>query len=29
LLKSETRNDRNAIVQALHVHLDRTLGSIP
>jgi hypothetical protein len=28
-LKSETRNDRSAIIKALYSHLDRTLGPIP
>jgi hypothetical protein len=28
-LKSETRNDRGAIIKALYSHLDRTLGPIP
>jgi hypothetical protein len=26
LLKLDTRNDRDAIIDALYVHLDRTLG---
>jgi len=29
LLKSETRNDRNAIIKALYDHFDRTLGRKP
>jgi hypothetical protein len=29
LLKSETRNNRNAIIDALYVHLDRTLDETP
>jgi len=29
LLKSETRNDRNAIIEALYKHFDRTLGRKP
>jgi hypothetical protein len=28
LLKQEMRNDRNAIIEALYAHLDRTLGSM-
>ena len=28
LLKPETRNNRNAIIEALYAHLDRTLGSM-
>jgi hypothetical protein len=28
LLKSETRNDPSAIVEALYAHLDRTLGAM-
>jgi hypothetical protein len=26
LLEKETRNDANAIIEALHAHFDRTLG---
>ena len=29
LLKPETRNDHNAIIEALYVHLERSLGSMP
>jgi hypothetical protein len=29
LLKSETRNDANAIIEALYAHLDRTLDLMP
>lgn len=29
LLKPETRNDRNAIIEALYRYFDRTLGSTP
>lgn len=29
MLKAETRNNRTAIIDALYVHLDRTLGAIP
>lgn len=28
LLKPETRNDRSAIIEALYVHLEHTLGSM-
>jgi hypothetical protein len=27
-LKQETRNDRNAIIEALYAHLDETLGTM-
>ena len=29
LLTAETRNDSGAVCDALHAHLDHTLGSIP